>query len=209
MYYATTVETSSSYWGTTTTASNVYLRNTATTCSTSTRQARWWFRDITPILWSEAEIEYWPTHPVEGVLYRTVETHPHYTVPEPLILTEQEQAAQVVYAAARQQEREDARERARALLLSHLTPEQRAAFEVNKWFVVEGGKSKRQYRINAKGSLVANIDLLQGDKVEHRLCAHCSHMHGLPLDDQLLLQKLMLETDEDKFLIIANQHRAA
>jgi len=99
----------------------------------------------------------------------------------------------------------DVKERAINLLLEHLTPEQRETFRNNDWFVVDGGKSKTKYRIHSRGSLMANIDVIKDDKTLHRLCAHCD-VHAIPLGDQLLAQKLMLEFDEDEFLRIANRH---
>jgi hypothetical protein len=69
---------------------------------------------------------------------------------------------------------EEAKKRALDLLIEHLTPEQKKTFEEKKWFVVEGGKSKTQYRIRAKDDLIANIDVVDGEKTKHRLCGHCS-----------------------------------
>lgn len=94
------------------------------------------------------------------------------------------------------------------LLLQNLTPEQRETFNRNKWFMVEGGRTKRQYRIRNEGHLVANIDALdeQGRKT-HRLCGHADE-RSIPMGDQLLAQKLMLENAEDEFLRIANRHAA-
>lgn len=101
----------------------------------------------------------------------------------------------------------DAAKRAHELLLSHLTPKQRETFERNRWFIVEGGKSKKKYRIRDAGHLVANIDVLDNDGMRVRgLCGHCAG-HDIPLYDSLLAQKLMLESSEDEFLKIANQHR--
>lgn len=99
-----------------------------------------------------------------------------------------------------------AHQRALELLLQHLTPAQRETFERNKWFVVEGGKSKQRYRIHHKGHMVANIDVLDGDDVTHRLCGHCD-LDAVPIADQLIAQKMMLEYDEDAFLALANRHR--
>lgn len=101
-----------------------------------------------------------------------------------------------------------AKDRARNLLLDNLTTEQRETFEKNGWFVVEGGKSKKRYRIGGKdGHVAANIEVLSGDEVSHRLCGHC-HVAKAPLGDQLLAQKLMLEHAEDDFIQIANRHAA-
>lgn len=113
--------------------------------------------------------------------------------------------------AAIQSHSAEAKRRARELLLEHLTPAQRETFRTNLWFIVEGRRSGQRYRIHAKGSLAANVDVLRseptGPEVSHRLCAHCE-LGTIPLGDQLLAQKLMLEFDEDHFLRIANRHAA-
>ncbi len=100
-----------------------------------------------------------------------------------------------------------AQERAWALLLEHLTPPQRETFDKNKWFVVEGGKSGKKYRIEANDDLIANIAVMDGTVIQHRLCGHCD-IRKVPLGDHLLAQKLMLESAEDEFLRVANRHAA-
>jgi len=99
-----------------------------------------------------------------------------------------------------------ASERAGELLLEHLTPQQRETYVNNGWFVVEGGRTKTKYRIRG-GTVVANIDVLdRKDRSTHRLCGHAqSH---IPMGDQLLSQKIMLELAEDDFLRLANRHAA-
>jgi hypothetical protein len=108
----------------------------------------------------------------------------------------------------RRQHDQAARDRSRELLLAHLTPAQRETFDKNKWFIVEGGLSKQRYRIRDSGHMVANIDVLGEitDIVSHRLCGHCD-LNEVPLYDQLLAQKMMLELDEERFLKLANRHR--
>jgi len=101
--------------------------------------------------------------------------------------------------------RQEARERAQQILRAHLTDEQRDTMERLGWFVVEGERSKQRYRIRALPTLVANVDVMDGELVRHRLCAHCD-VRELPLHDHLLAQKLMLECSEDDFLRIANRH---
>jgi hypothetical protein len=95
--------------------------------------------------------------------------------------------------------------RARELLLSKLTAEQRETFERNNWFVVEGGSTGTHYRLEGH-TLTANIVVLVDDRPTHRLCGHCDR--SIPMSDQLLAQKLMLELDESEFLRIANRHAA-
>jgi hypothetical protein len=90
--------------------------------------------------------------------------------------------------------------RARDLLLSQLTDEQRAHLVEHNWFVVIGSRSRRRYKIDAH-HIVANVRRLDDGA---RLCAHCND--NLPISDHLLAQKLMIENDEDSFLAIANRH---
>ena len=104
---------------------------------------------------------------------------------------------------------DEAKERARNLLLGHLSPAQRETYEENRWFIVEGGRSQTKYRINYSSHMVANIDVMSDelDRVKHHLCGHCG-LDDVPIGDQLLAQKLMLEYDEDRFLRLANRHPA-
>jgi hypothetical protein len=105
-------------------------------------------------------------------------------------------------ALEQQRQRAAAGDRARALLLEHLSPAQRKTFTEHGWFVVEGGRTKTRYRIRSAGA-AGNIDVLQGERATARLCCHAqSH---IPLGDQWLAQKIMLELAEDDFLRIANR----
>jgi len=111
--------------------------------------------------------------------------------------------------AARQAEderRNAALDRAQQLLLEHLTPEQRDTVRTLKWFIVMGGRTRTKYRIHTDRSYSANIHVLDGEAVKHRLCGHIRD--GVPLPDHLLAQKLMLEHDEDEFLKLARRHAA-
>lgn len=96
---------------------------------------------------------------------------------------------------------------ARELLLEHLNASQRETFERNGWFIVEGGRTKTKYRVRADEHMIANVDVMVGDRRTHRLCAH-ARVGTVPLGDQLLSQKIMLELAEDDFLRIANRHAA-
>jgi hypothetical protein len=102
--------------------------------------------------------------------------------------------------------RQAATERANGLLLEHLTPEQRETFTSRGWFVVVGGKTGTRYRVRG-GTLTGNVDVMHGEKVRHRLCAHVP-TGRVPMGDQLLAQKITLELAEDDFLRIANRHAA-
>ena len=113
-------------------------------------------------------------------------------------------------AAEEKERRTAARQRARELLFEHLTPAQRETFDANGWFIVEGGRSKTRYRIRAQENMVANVDVLSPvdqRHTTHRLCAHVQ-LGTVPLGDQLLAQKIMIELAEDDFLRTANRHAA-
>lgn len=110
----------------------------------------------------------------------------------------------------RVQQRDAAKLRARELLFEHLTPQQRDTFDANGWFIVQGGQSKTRYRIRAAESMAGNVDVLSPvdqRHATHRLCAHVP-IGMVPLGDQLLAQKIMLELAEDEFLRTANRHAA-
>ncbi len=112
----------------------------------------------------------------------------------------------IAESAERREKVKAASERARGLLLEHLTEEQRDTFEKNKWFVVEGGKTGTKYRIKDIGHTTANIDVLDNKgEYKHRLCCHIrTHV---PLADNLLAQKIALQCDEERFVALANVHR--
>lgn len=115
--------------------------------------------------------------------------------------------AAVQRSELRNLERQVARERARGLLLEHLTPAQRKTFEKNAWFVVEGGRSKKRYRIEARG-VAGNV--YQLDQKGHVVATFCGHAdHSIPDYDQYLAQKLMLEANEDAYLALANRRLVA
>lgn len=107
--------------------------------------------------------------------------------------------------AERAVKEKEAEGRAKAILIRHLKPAQRADLEARGWFLVDG-KSGTRYRIK-RGSLVGNVEVLAPDgSVRYRLCAHERAGIGCPLDDQLLTQKLYLEHHEEDFLRVANRH---
>lgn len=120
-------------------------------------------------------------------------------------LLEEQAAVRAAFIQEQQEKAAAVRERARQLLLSHLTPAQRATFEANRWFVVTGGQSQQRYRIRDSGH-AGNVDVLNGERVQYRLCCHCDHQ--IPTYDNMLAQKITLEYDEKEFLRLANRHAA-
>ncbi len=163
----------------------------------------------------------------------------HYVrQPQPYVapreLTPAERDAERVAAAAREQGRRaredglraarlEAERKAEALLLRHLSPEQREEYQRTKSFTVKL-PSGALYRIN-KGR-AGNVELMaaelptivgaspnvevvanQGFIARERLCIHPDLL--VPDCDNMLAQKLMLETDEQNFRRIANITRLA
>lgn len=99
---------------------------------------------------------------------------------------------------------EVANKRAQELLLSLLSPEQRATYEEHGWFEVRGSKGGR-WRIRNKGQS-GNVDLMP-EIGEERDATFCAHPPGsLPNADAHLAQMLTLVTDEDSFRRTANVH---
>lgn len=131
----------------------------------------------------------------------------------PAIITLERQAeidAQAAEArrerAQRAAERKAADERARMLLLEHLTPEQREYVKKHKFFVIEGGKSKKKYRIWTERGTNGNVERLKDDG--HPDLAYCVHLTSdkfvFPHSDHILGQKLMLEMAEEEIMKVAN-----
>ena len=106
-----------------------------------------------------------------------------------------------VYEARRRQwERAEADLRAEALLVANLDATQRKDFLSKGEFYLHIGD--RRYRIRRGWS--GNVELLDKDgKVKHRYCAHPSEF--VPHCDNMLAQKLYLETNEEGFLRVANR----
>ena len=109
---------------------------------------------------------------------------------------------------ALQHRKKEVQERAKKLLLMHLSEDQRRELHEHGWFIVRGGNSGQEYRIMAKNdNFAGNVYVLgEGRRVTHRLCAHCSN--DIPFGDQILAQKVMLESCESEFLRIANKSAA-
>jgi hypothetical protein len=115
-----------------------------------------------------------------------------------------EQMAEVAREhAAAARERENARSRARVLLLAVLTPEQAADYTERDWFEVRGSHGGR-WRIRRNGQ-AGNVDLMPEGGSEP-VASFCAHPPGsLPDADAHLAQLLALVTDEDAFTRVAHR----
>jgi hypothetical protein len=137
---------------------------------------------------------------------------PRLVTPQPLLapaIIRAERRLEIERAREVEAHRAEAKERARGLLIEFLTEDQQRTFLDHGWFIVEGGKSKRKYRVRASQGLVGNVDVMHdndNNRIMHRLCAHV-RLGEVPLGDQLLAQKLMLQFDEDRFLRGCQQTR--
>jgi hypothetical protein len=123
-----------------------------------------------------------------------------YQLREP---TEEEVAAQKVA----EEKRGKAKLRAKSLLDSMLTPEQRQYVERHGYIPVLGSRG-RKYHIRTTGGASGNV-VLVGEKGETlaRFCAHPTATHDgkvIPTEDAFLAQLLHLQDDEDDFLRKAN-----
>ncbi len=96
--------------------------------------------------------------------------------------------------------RDEADKKAEALLLRHLSEEQRKTWRESRYFelIAKGGR----YRLY-KG-WAGNVARIGADNREtDRYCIHPALM--VPEADNLLAQKLMLEMEEERFLKVANR----
>lgn len=104
----------------------------------------------------------------------------------------------------RKEERIKANDLAENLLRSCLDEAQKKELSDRDWFLVMT-QSGKIYRINR--GRVGNVDLL--DENGKPIASYCIHNSGhTPSPDDMLLQKFLLDTDEEEFKRIAN-HRSA
>jgi hypothetical protein len=96
------------------------------------------------------------------------------------------------------QGRAEAIVRAEALLLEHLTPEQRESWTASGSFLVE--TNARVYELHRD----TNTRRLASVQDRRPLFSYCIHTPGVPRADELLGFKLLLEANEGEFLRTAN-----
>lgn len=108
---------------------------------------------------------------------------------------------------ARQEQEQLANDRAEALLRAHLNAEQLAQLEAKRYFELEliSNKARKRYRIE-RGQSQNILQLDDSGKPIRRFCVVAAAR--VPVADQMLMQKLMLEYEEDRFLKTANSMAA-
>ena len=131
------------------------------------------------------------------------------------VLTPEQERLRKIEEAKCEQEKAEAQAKARRLLEESLTPEQWTMFMEKKCFIVQGGKTKKQYRIDyGYGINIRELEILilnnleNSHKVVRSLCVHPNNSHEMPNEDTMLVQKLMLEDEnsEEQLIKIANIH---
>lgn len=119
---------------------------------------------------------------------------------------ERQHAESARLAAQANQRYRQAQERAEELLGWLLSDEQAASRREHGFFTVRGSRSGAVYRIHDTG-ISGNVDRL--DASGHRDMVYCAHPPGVPAADVHLAQMLLLATDEDEFLRVANARAAS
>lgn len=99
-----------------------------------------------------------------------------------------------------ERKRQEAEQRAEELLLQHLDKGQRRSYRQHKKFKVIGGDGAS---FELTYGWAGNIREFKDDKPIARFCIHPREQ--VPIPDNLLAQKLMLETDPARFRQVANR----
>lgn len=125
------------------------------------------------------------------------------TISDPPALSAEQIEASRQAVDERHQKREEAKERAQRLLVACLSEKQREEYERDRAFHVYAGN--RRYRIRT--GRAGNVDLIEEDRVRVIYCGH--PIEDVPDEDTMLAQKLLIETDEEAFLEMANARSVA
>lgn len=130
----------------------------------------------------------------------------HDVSPEAIAAADERYRRQRAEHALRAREAEERRKaataKARVLLESVLSARQKEQLQAEKFFDMVSATGKR-YRIHY--GTHGNVRLLSGDGKE--TMRFCAQPNGVPIEDAMAAQKLMLETDETAFLNVANATR--
>lgn len=184
-----------------------------TAANTMTRTYQAWAQTMTSTGYNTMTID-WPTYSYTDQAYwggwnqqytETVEAREARIAHEEEMrrrqaIVQREHRARI---AAEEAEREKAEITARELLLAHLSAQQKRDLLEHGWFEVIGSVGRR-WRIRTRSGYSGNIDLMP-EVGEVRLASYCAHAYDqLPLHDHYLIQKIVLEADEESFIAIAN-----
>lgn len=103
---------------------------------------------------------------------------------------------------------EVAKSRAEELLLSHLTPAQRADYARSKFFIVDGRAGER-FKIRTDRGVHGNVVRMEGEREIESLCFRAKDDAQVPHCDHLLTQMLMIRHHREDVLKIAGRARLA
>jgi hypothetical protein len=184
--WATTTSTTST---TITAASTAWYQWTESTSGTASSDV--W------IIWASIDSST-GTYGLLGEPYVDQRTPEQQAADEARITAERER----IRAAAAEAEsaRATARDKARALLQSMLTVQQREQLQREMFFEIVS-QSQQRYRI--RQGTHGNVRLLNAAGTE--VASYCGQPCGVPDEDAMLAQKLQLEYDEPGFLRAANR----
>jgi len=115
--------------------------------------------------------------------------------------TPEERVARTKLAAEQAAKRKAASVRAEHLLFTVLTPLQVRQYTDHDYFEVV--IDNRTYRIRKGYS--RNVELIEAGKPTIQYCAHPANAYDTPTPDAMLAQLLMLKTNEQEFLRLANR----
>jgi hypothetical protein len=195
--YPSAVYTADTTWG--------YWNNTSLTAASSTNIWNYWNQPINitagtsiQIIWDQwIGTDAYGQISVQGQPLPPI--HPSAEEVERRRLENERRAAE---AAEQIKKVEEARRKARAILLENISEEQRAELEKEGHFHVETRDGQRRYRLRP-GRPPIRVAGEDGHQ-----WSYCIHPRGnFPADDTTLALKLMLEADEDRFLSTANASR--
>lgn len=186
------------------TANYYYVPQTVVYPSMPVWNVQEWNQTIlaTPITYYE-QTYYWPAAQISYGA-QSINVVAHDLTPEERERFDRWAEEQRVENEKREKVRVAAKERARRLLVSILSEEQRAQFEKENHFDLE--VNGRLYRI-LPGSRVQKLDPIT-KKVKSHLCIHPHNSYELPGEDVAVSQKLLLESNEAEFLKLANEWAA-
>lgn len=105
-------------------------------------------------------------------------------------------------ADRRQREQNEANEKAKALLLEHLTDEQQTQYAAQHQFDVTSS-ADRTFRIGDNGV----VNLIEDGVATTSYCIHIDSRFRAPAHDNMLALMLLLQHDEAEFLRIAHASR--
>lgn len=130
----------------------------------------------------------------------SIQTYQYPPIHQP---TAEEIAKAKAETEAREKERLEAYERSKKLLEALCDLEQRDQLNQYKHFIVKA--KERRYRLHLDGK-VEELEK-ESDKAVATFCIHPANDGGLPIPmpDQVLAKKLLLEVNEEKFLKTANR----